>query len=151
MGSSYLFIPFVFSTDKKYHHIKNNNLHYPGVSCVFDSCFDIWYSNRSSRRPFYVPLFSQSNLSIALAFHLMSALNHLFSVCNLCTIIFYVAILIETYLLIGVFKWKMKSRMTLMGKKNEIHSAKETRLVRSVIAVSVFYIATSLTRTMYER
>ena len=94
---------------------------------------------------------SKSYLSIASAFHLMSARNDLFSVCNLCTIIFYVAILIDTYLLIGVFKWKMKSRMNLMGKKNEIHSVKETRLVRSVIAVSVFYIATSLTRTMYER
>ena len=62
----------------------------------------------------------------------------------------YGAIIIGTMVLIIVFKLKMKSRTVLMGKKKDIHSAKETRLVRSVIAVCVFYIVTACPRSMYE-
>ena len=63
---------------------------------------------------------------------------------------FYVAIIIGTMVLIIVFKLKMKSRTVLMGKKKDMHSAQETRLVRSVIAVCVFYIVTACPRSLLE-
>ena len=61
---------------------------------------------------------------------------------------FYGIIIIETILLIFFFKLNMKSRTSLVGKKKERNSAKEKRLVKSVIGVCVFFIITSCPRNM---
>ena len=60
----------------------------------------------------------------------------------------YGIIIIETILLIFFFKLNMKSRTSLVGKKKERNSAKEKRLVKSVIGVCVFFIITSCPRNM---
>ena len=60
----------------------------------------------------------------------------------------YGIIIIETILLIFFFKLNMKSRKSLVGKKKERNSAKEKRLVKSVIGVCVFFIITSCPRNM---
>ena len=62
----------------------------------------------------------------------------------------YGIIVLETILLIFFFKLKMKSRTSLVGKKIARNSAKERRLVKSVIGVCVFFIITSLPRNMEE-
>ena len=64
------------------------------------------------------------------------------------TMALYGIIIIETILLIFFFKLNMKSRKSLVGKKKERNSAKEKRLVKSVIGVCVFFIITSCPRNM---
>ena len=67
---------------------------------------------------------------------------------TLLNMILYGIIIIETILLIMFFKRNIKSRSSLISTKNEMNSAKENRLVKSVIGVCVFFIVTSCPRNI---
>ena len=83
-------------------------------------------------------------------YYLVSTVMYLLSVSiNIIpNVIAYILLLVGTILFLVIFKRSIQTRKSLTAKKKQSDSAKETRLMLSVLVVCVVYILTSGPRTI---
>ena len=69
---------------------------------------------------------------------------------NTLNVLFYAATVVGTIMLVIVFKRSIKERKSLTGKDTQKHSAKEKRLIQSVLGVCAIYIFTASPAHFYS-
>ena len=69
---------------------------------------------------------------------------------NTLNVLFYAATVVGTIMLVIVFKRSIKERTSLTGKDTQKHSAKEKRLIQSVLGVCAIYIFTASPAHLYS-